>query len=70
MYHFCIFIASSSMEMSLINEYPKLFKTFQDFITRLSSSLTSVPDAQEQMIKAIQPFEKAYINVILIIILY
>ena len=51
------------MEASLINEYPKLFKTFQDFITRLSSSLVSIPDAQDQMLKAIQPFEKAYINV-------
>ena len=51
------------MKNSLINEYPKLFKTFQDFIARLSSSLTGVPDAQDQMLKAIQPFEKAYISV-------
>jgi hypothetical protein len=44
-----------------VTEYPRLLRTFQEMVARLSSSLSTIPDAEDTMLQAILPFEKQYI---------
>eukprot|EP00727_Mastigamoeba_balamuthi_P001142 m51a1_g11024 Conserved oligomeric Golgi complex subunit 5 (793) ;mRNA; r:410154-412793 len=53
--------STPTLELALVTEYPRLLKSLQDTVARCAPSLVAIPEAEETLLAAVAPFERAFL---------